>query len=412
MIHQQRNDQPLSLHNSASQRSLHNEKENLMNPFFSISYSFSRGLHQVVAAIFMILFLSAHIFSQEKTSPSAQPPEVEIAGTQLLTIHSSIANQEYVLDINLPRGYDDTTKAFPVLYLLDAQWDFPLIQALYGQQYYDGFVPGIVIVGITWGGNNPDYDKLRARDLTPTDINHNGQFGNAQNFLAFITQELIPFIESKYRVKKDDRTLVGSSFGGLFTLYALFHEPDTFKRCILTSPALGWDNNLVYTYNAEFSKKRKDLPVRLFMGIGEYEDVPDFQKFIDQLKSKNYKGFELEAKVLEGMGHSGGKAEGFTRGLQFVYEKPSLKLAPEALDQYIGEYEINPQFHVTIEREDDHLVGIAPNNPKIVVHAESEVDFYVNGAFFRIHFQKDDKGKVTGFQMEQYNGGGFAKKVK
>jgi predicted alpha/beta superfamily hydrolase len=388
------------------------EKENLMNPLLSVRYRFSLTLRGASILLYAVLFFSAHIAAQEKTTSIAQPPEVKIAGTQQLTIHSSIANQEYVLDINLPRGYEDTTKTFPVLFLLDAQWDFPLIQALYGQEYYDGFIPGLVIVGITWGGDNPDYDKLRARDLTPTDPRHTGQYGNAENFLAFITKELFPFIESKYRVKKDDRALAGSSFGGLFTLYALFHAPDAFKRYILTSPAIGWDNEIAYTYNNQLAEKRKDLPVRLFMAIGEYEDVPGFQRFVDQLKSKNYKGFELRTKVLEGMGHSGAKAEGFTRGLQFAYEKTSLTLAAKILDQYVGEYEINPQFNVTIEREDDHLVGIVPNNPKIVVHAESEVDFYVNGTFLRIHFQKDDKGKVTGFQMEQYNGSGFAKKVK
>ena len=140
---------------------------------------------KIFVLIFLFFFMSVHSFGQAKDS-SVVPPQVEIAGTQLLKITSSICNQEYVLYINLPRGYDDTTKTFPVLFLIDAQWDFPLVQAIYGEQYYDGFIPGIVIVGITWGGKNPDYDKLRARDLTLTDNNHSGQYGNAQNFLAFI----------------------------------------------------------------------------------------------------------------------------------------------------------------------------------------------------------------------------------
>jgi predicted alpha/beta superfamily hydrolase len=49
---------------------------------------------------------------------------------------------------------------------------------------------------------------------------------------------LIPFIESKYRAAKNDRTLMGSSYGGLFTLYAMFHETALFQRYVLTSPAL------------------------------------------------------------------------------------------------------------------------------------------------------------------------------
>ncbi len=383
-----------------------------MNFLLATGNHFFRKLYFILTIVFIFLVLSARVTAQETTPSSVRPPQVEIAGTQQLSIHSSIANQEYVLQINLPRGYGDSAKTFPVLYVLDSQWDFPLVQALYGQEYYDGFVPGIVIVGITWGGNNPDYDKLRARDLTPTDVNHNGQYGNAGNFLAFITKELIPFVESKYKVRKDDRALAGSSFGGLFTLYALFHATDAFKRYILTSPAIGWDREIAFTYIKQFAEKRSDLPAKVFMAIGAYENVPEFQKFVDQLKEEKYKGFELQTKVLEGMGHSGGKAEGYTRGLQFVYEKPSLKLAADVLDQYAGEYELNPQVRIAIEREGDHLVGIVPDNPKIVVRAETDTDFYVVGAYLRIHFQKDEKGKVTGLQMEQYGGAGFAKKVK
>jgi hypothetical protein len=361
----------------------------------------------------VVLLISFFIpgYAQMKDS-SMVPPQVEIAGTQLLKITSSICNQEYVLDVNLPRGYGDTTKTFPVLFLLDAQYDFTLIQAIYGEQYYDGFIPEIVVVGITWGGKNLDYDKLRARDLTPTDVSHNGQYGNAPNFLAFIKKELIPFVESKYRVKKDDRTLVGSSFGGLFTLYALFHEPETFNRYVLTSPALGWDDGIVSAYNKEYAEKKKELRAKVFMGIGGYENVPAFQTFVDQLKAEDYEGLDLQTKVEEGMGHSGAKAEGFSQGLQFVYARPDVNIDPKVLGQYVGEYEVNPQLHVRLEQDGNRLVGTVPGSPSLTFYAYTEKDFYSKGQYLIIHFQKDEAGKVTGCQVESYSGGFFAKKVK
>jgi predicted alpha/beta superfamily hydrolase len=325
---------------------------------------------------------------------------------------SSICHQDYVLNINLPRGYSDTTKTFPVLYVIDGQWDFAFVQALYGQQYYDGFVPGIVIVGITWGGKNPDYDKRRAFDLTPTDPGKSGQYGNAPNFLAFIKQELIPFIESKYRVRNNDRALVGSSFGGLFTLYAMFHETGTFNRYVLTSPSLGWDNDILSSYNKEYAQRTKELRARVFMGIGGYESVPAFEAFADKLKGEDYKGLELETKVLDGFGHSGGKAEGYSRGLQFVYAKPAVKVDPKVLDQYVGEYEVNPQMRFKAERDGDRLVAIGPDNQKMTFYAESDKDFYIKGTYLLVHFQKDESGKVVGCQVEQYGGASFVKKVK
>lgn len=368
-------------------------------------------LTTIFIAALLFMSSSQHSYAQDKVMATA-PPQVEIAGSQLLTMTSSICHQDYVLNINLPRGYSDSTKTFPVLYVLDGQWDFGFVQALYGQQYYDGFVPGIVIVGITWGGKNPDYDKRRAFDLTPTDPGKSGQYGNAPNFLAFIKQELIPFIESKYRVRSDDRALVGSSFGGLFTLYAMFHETATFNRYVLTSPSLQWDNDILSTYNKEYAQRTKELRARVFMGIGGYENVSAFQAFADKLKGQDYKGFELQTKVLDGYGHSGGKAEGYSRGLQSVYAKPDLKVDPKVLDQYVGEYEINPQVHISVERDGDRLVGIGPDKSKMILHAETEKDFYIKGSFLLVQFQKDESGKVSGCQVEQYAGGSFVKKVK
>ena len=72
----------------------------------------------------------------------AQSTEVTIPGSQIKTLTSKIVNgQEYVLQISLPSGYANSNKKYPVVYLLDSQWDFPLVTALYGQQYYDGFIP-------------------------------------------------------------------------------------------------------------------------------------------------------------------------------------------------------------------------------------------------------------------------------
>jgi len=371
----------------------------------------SKSLFKVfVLALLLVGYSSRGNAQDNKTSTS--PPEVSIAGTQLLTLSSSICHQDYVLYINLPQGYSDTSKTFPVLYLLDAQWDFPLVQAIYGSQYYDGFVPGIVTVGITWGGKNPDYDKRRAFDLTPTDPGKTGNYGDAPNFLSFIKQELIPFIESKYRVSHTDRALAGSSFGGLFTLYVMFHTPETFHRYVLTSPALTFDDNIMFTYDKEFAERTKDLRARVFIGIGGYENLRPFDAFVKQLKGDDYKGLELETKVLEGFGHSGGKAEGFSRGLQFVYAKPDVKVDPNILDQYIGEYEINPQFHVRIERDGDRLVGVGPDDSKVQLYAETDKIFYVKGRYMVLHFQRDQSGKVSGLLLEQYGGIVIVKKVK
>lgn len=364
---------------------------------------------KVILLLITELFFSfAYLLSDEL---SVKKP-VEIQGSQVIKLNSSITGQEYVLYVCLPRGYEDTTRNFPAIYVLDGQWDFALVHALYGQQYYDGFIPGAIIVGITWGGENPDYDKRRAFDLTPTDVGKPNDFGNASNFLGFIKNEAIPYIDSRFRTKRDDRALIGSSFGGLFVLYTLLKESEVFNRYILTSPAWNWDNSVIYKYIYEFSNTKLKRQIRLYMAVGEYEDVKGFEKLKKTLEELKLDNLEIETKVIQGAGHSGAKAEGFTRGLQFVFARPCIDLDHALLKQYVGEYEGNDGSRVKMEIDGSKLVAVFPGGMRINICAESDKAFYVKGAFFNIQPDLDRKGNVKGFKIDQYNGSMFLKKVK
>jgi hypothetical protein len=369
------------------------------------------GIAQIFGLFVLILCCTTKVNAQTpETTKACVPPEVTIAGTQVQQISSAITKKDYALYINLPGGYADTTKTFPVCYLIDAQWDFPLFQAIYGEQYYDGFIPEIIIVGITWGGENPDYDKLRAHDFTPTDVSKMGTFGNASNFLSFISTELIPYIEVKYRVKTDDRTLIGSSYGGLFSLYALFQKPAVFNRFILTSPALEWDNKYTYSLNKSFLTQNGELDAKVFAAVGEYEDVNGFKAFFDEVKASQYKNLDLQTWVVQGMGHSGAKADGYSRGLQTVFARKEIAVDPAVLATYTGKY-VHPQFTLTLIQEESKLIALLPDNSKITLIATSNEDFHVPGQFLNVHFEKDTTRNVTGFTLQQYGGSLFFKRV-
>ena len=204
---------------------------------------------------------------------------------------------------------------------------------------------------------------------------------------------------------------MGSSLGGLFTLYAMFQQTELFNRCVLTSPALRWDNGIIYAYEKKYAEKKSPLPVRLFIGIGELEEFVDFQKFIDQLKVRNYAGFELQTRVCENTGHSGSKAEGYTRGLQAVFARPSLKIAPEVLDKYAGVYGLTAEAKIRILRDKDQLVLQFADNTKHVLFAETDKDFYVKGQRLSLHFKTSDTGELSGFLIERFFGEAFAKRL-
>lgn len=337
----------------------------------------------------------------------AQVQRVEIPGSETRTITSSVVGQEYVLQVALPGGYAGSHKKYPVVYLMDSQWDFPLLTALYGEQYYDGFVPEIIIVGVTWGGSNPRHDSLRARDYTPTYENWLPQSGGAAKFLSFMKNELFPFVEANYRADKNDRALFGCSFGGLFALFALFTEPGLFQRYVAASPAFGWDNEVLYQYEKTYFDSQPTAPAKLYMIMGGVErEVPGFEKLVKHLSGRNYSSLQFRAKVLENTGHSGTKGEGYARGLQYVYERPAWQLDASLLNEYAGSY----QSGITIKNEGGHLVLDLGNNNRYILYAAGETDFYATSEFLNIRFVKEG-GKVKGFQLERYGSSRFVMKA-
>jgi predicted alpha/beta superfamily hydrolase len=368
---------------------------------------FQKAITSISTTILVIFLLQANVFAQ-------QYPEVKIPGSEVRTITSSIVTgQEYELQISLPGGYAGSDKKYPVLYLMDSQWDFPLAIALYGEQYYDGFIPEIIIVGVTWGGIRPKPDSLRARDYTPTKESGVPQSGGADNFLSFMKNELFPFIEANYKADKNDRILMGCSLGGLFTMYALFTHPDMFQRYVAASPAFGWGNEALYQYEKKYFENKSNPPAKLFMCMGGVEtSVPGFQKLTNHLNDRHYASLQIESRVLDNTGHSGTKGEGFARGLQFVFKRPSLKLSAALLNSYIGNYKFDNNTTIHLKIEDGMLVAYLNENRIDRFHAASETDFYSTAGFINVHFKKDERGTVSGFQLDTYGSSQFIAKIK
>ena len=355
--------------------------------------------------ISLTMFLSEFMIGQSN--------EVTIPGSQTKKFTSSIVTgQEYVLQISLPASYNKTNQKYPVVYLMDSQWDFPLLTALYGQQYYDGFVPEVIIVGITWGGNHPNPDSLRARDYTPTNEKGLPQSGSADKFLSVIKNEVFPLVEKNYRVDANDKTLIGCSLGGLFTMYALFTHPDMFNRYVAASPAFTWDNNILYKYEDQYHSNKSNPSAKLFMCVGGVEtSVPAYEKLTEFLNNRHYSNLQIESKVLDNTGHSGTKGIGYEKGLQFVFKRPSLRLSSKILEQYGGAYKLDDGTIVNVKPDSGSLIASLSNNT-FKLFASSETDFYLTAFFLKIHFVKDDNGNVSGFQLDRYGSSEFAKKIK
>jgi predicted alpha/beta superfamily hydrolase len=342
----------------------------------------------------------------------AQYPRVDIPASEVRAIRSSIVKgQEYELQIMLPGGYERSDKRYPVVYLMDSQWDFPLVASIYGQQYFDGFIPEMIVVGVTWSGSNANPDSLRARDYTPSKENRLPQSGGADAFLSFMKNELFPFVEKNYRADSSNRILMGCSLGGLFTLYALFTHPELFKGYIAASPAIQWNKSVLNKYGQNFLEKKLLNPVRIFMTVGDVETGRKaFEKFSSEFKPAD-KNIEISSKVLENTGHSGTKTETYSRGLQLVFERPDISVDEKILDMLVGTYKTENGDIINVEKEGTGLRLRTANGSVQQLHAASETEFYAKSHFLKIRFFKQGD-QINTLELSNYGSTQLLEKMK
>jgi predicted alpha/beta superfamily hydrolase len=264
-------------------------------------------------------------------------PLVTLSHTEVRSIKSSVVDQEYRIMVALPEGELDPDKLYPVLYALDPDAVFALItQVIRLMQVLDE-LPELIVIGIGYPAlTYKETLGYRSRDYTPTEdpawlqrfmqarsLTEAHGTGGAQNFLKFIQEELMPFIQSNYPVDPDDKAIGGSSFSGLFGLYALFKEPAIFNKYMIGSPSLWWDDEVLFTFERAYADEHDDLPARVFISMGGLEDegvIRLMQQMVETLQQRDYPSLELISHIFEDETHLSVPAAAISRGLRVLYD--------------------------------------------------------------------------------------------
>ena len=251
-------------------------------------------------------------------------PQVTIPDTEVRRLASSLTGYEYHIYVALPTGYASTDKTYPTLYVLDPHLTFRMSSEITRLLAFSEESPQLICIGIGFSGPEIDIESYQARDYVPkAEIDEPGGGGAAENFLRFISEDLIPFIGSEYRIDPKDNCLMGSSLAGLFGLYALFRQPDTFQRYIIGSPWTDKDIQQVLKLETEHALNHSDLPATVFIGAGSLEPefvVDNILKLEKAFENRNYPNLRLQAHIFEGETHLSVVPHHISRGLKAVYE--------------------------------------------------------------------------------------------
>jgi predicted alpha/beta superfamily hydrolase len=293
-------------------------------------------------------------------APATPPPALSpatLAFASQFDLASKITGRTYRIFVSSP-----VTPApkggFPILYVLDGNNAFPIAngQAVLGVL---GGAKPVLVVGVGYP-NAAAAMTLRNRDLTPSlpgrhdpgtwsDKPKPADYGGAEAFHRFMTEELRPAIASLYPVNSSDQSLMGYSLGGLFTLHVLFNHPTAYRSFIAESPSV-WFNQ------REVLKGEDAFAAAIRSGVA----APRILITSDQWEQSD------EAPDLPRSGEARTKALGEMMTFRMVDNARELANRLKALPGGPG-YEVR----YTVFPEETHLTGVPTATSRGVAFVES-----------------------------------------
>jgi predicted alpha/beta superfamily hydrolase len=203
----------------------------------SIKHALSRILGAIAPLLLALCFVDA---PRAQTAPTRAPAAITLGHRE--SIHSKVLGEDREILISVPssamgRRPDDHTGArYPVLVLLDGPYHFHHTTGTVNFLAKTEQMPALIVVGVA--------NTNRTHDLTPfADDEMTGSMvgGGADDFLAFLCDELLPSIDSRYPTAPL-RLLIGHSLGGLFAMHTLTARPGFFRGIVAISPSMQWAN--------------------------------------------------------------------------------------------------------------------------------------------------------------------------
>jgi uncharacterized protein len=285
----------------------------------------------LASAFLSVLLLSAAGLScGQETRAGApagtSPPRVELRDTEMRFLSSKHAGQNYEIDVFLPQGYRAETARYPVVYVLDAEYNFGCVSYIVRRLIKNGDIPKVLVVGIAYNTTEDDFEMRRVRDCTPPSDLHGSRSGGAEGFAAFFSRELIPEIDRLYRTIPGDRTIVGHSITGFFAAYMLFKHPGLFAKYLIVSPSFWYSNDMIFQFEKEFATSGKSPSAAVYLSTGRDESeqmIRTTERMIRTLSERRYPGLSLKSALPEGEHHRSIFPLAFTRGIQWLFGPPS-----------------------------------------------------------------------------------------
>jgi predicted alpha/beta superfamily hydrolase len=184
---------------------------------------------------------------------------------------AELGNMRDIL-VYLPPSYPTANRTYPTLYMHDGQNLFDAATSFAGEWRVDEALEALaedgieaIVVGVPNTGAN------RLREYSPF---HDSRFGGgrAAGYVKFIVETVKPLVDAAFRTtgERDGTATIGSSMGGLLSLYAFFERPDVFGAVGAVSPSVGFARGALIDY----LERARFVGGRIYVDVGTHEGRP------------------------------------------------------------------------------------------------------------------------------------------
>lgn len=243
----------------------------------------------MVRFLFLTLFLSLSAFANE--------------GKFHVFLKDFYGSEVHVF---LPPDYEKSETRYPVLYMHDGQNLYDPTRAYLGQTWNAEITLNqliqkkqmlpVIVVAI-------DNTRNRMNDYT-FDVDPGvGQGGEADRYLQRLIFDLKPYVDRQLRTLPERKFtgIMGSSLGGLVSLYAGVRYAETFGLVGALSPSIWWNQKSIIGV----TKASADMPQKLYIDSGNIEgERPADVQELARIVSNRFSAGNLRVMIGEGDNHS------------------------------------------------------------------------------------------------------------
>ncbi|OCF91957.1 hypothetical protein A9G17_01920 [Gilliamella sp. wkB7] len=229
---------------------------------------------------FILLYIIMLLVITGCQSKSISTNNVVIPNAQTEIFHST-ASGDYKVSIYTPNK--PTPKGgWSIIYLLDGDNYFLTANDIIKSQACERCIlqEGIIVAIDYLNQTRRDFDFLPKPDhfvfetLPNNQINLSGKYGGADAFYDFLTKELKPEMEKRYKINLKQQAIFGHSYGGLFNLYIFLTKPVIFNTYVVSSPSMWFSDGYMFKVLSKYLLDNQPPlinPVNLLISVGGAE---------------------------------------------------------------------------------------------------------------------------------------------